>query len=94
MSDLPPRVLHVRVVVGRTLELEFTDGTKRSIDVSPYLWGPIFSKIAADDSEFGRVTVDEQLGTIVWPNGADLDPDVLYGAEEPVSAPDASPRSH
>jgi hypothetical protein len=31
-----------------------------------------------DPAEFARVTVDQQAGTIVWPNGVDLDPDVLY----------------
>jgi Protein of unknown function (DUF2442) len=31
-----------------------------------------------DESFFALVAVDEDLGTIVWPNGADLAPDVLY----------------
>jgi Protein of unknown function (DUF2442) len=32
-----------------------------------------------DATCFAQVRVDPQLGTMVWPNGADLDPDVLYG---------------
>jgi len=47
----------------------------------------VFADIARSDEEFGRVFVDESLGTIAWPNGADLDPDVLYGAEEPMATP-------
>jgi len=29
---------------------------------------------------FNRVAVDREAGTIVWPNGLDLDPDMLYEA--------------
>jgi hypothetical protein len=33
-----------------------------------------------DEKEFAKVRVHPELGTIVWPNGADLDPVVLYAA--------------
>jgi hypothetical protein len=34
---------------------------------------------------FSQVRVDPELGTVVWPNGADLDPDVVYGRLVPKS---------
>jgi ribosomal protein L31E len=37
-----------------------------------------------------EVRVDEELGTIVWSNGADMDPDVLRGEAEAADRPDAS----
>ncbi len=41
-----------------------------------------------DPDFFAQVRVDAEAGTIVWPNGADLDPDVLYeaahGAQKPL----------
>ncbi len=37
-----------------------------------------------DPDYFRRVSVDTELGTVVWPNGYDLDPDVLHGDHEPV----------
>jgi hypothetical protein len=39
----------------------------------------VFAELA-DTSRFREVRVDSELGTIVWPNGADLDPMVLYCA--------------
>ena len=86
MHEIPPRVTGVRVLRGRTVEVVFADDTSRVVDLEPFLWGPVFEQIAADDAAFTQVFVDEQLGTIAWPNGADLDPDVLYGVETPVSA--------
>ena len=84
--NLPPRIASVRIVAGRKVELGFHDDTVRTVDLAPLLWGPIFADIATDDAAFSAVFVDDQLGTIAWPNGADLDPDVLYGAEQPVDA--------
>jgi hypothetical protein len=51
------------------------------------LWGPVFTEIRSDDEVFRAVSVDRELGTIVWPNGADIDPDVLHGDATPVHQP-------
>jgi Protein of unknown function (DUF2442) len=58
--------------------LSFTDGSKRVVDLEPFLRGPIFEEIRASTEAFRKVKVDKELGTITWPNGADIDPDVLY----------------
>lgn len=90
MSEVPPRVRAVRVLTGRTVEVTFRDGTLRCVDLTPLLWGPVFADIAEDDARFGQVRVDEELGTLVWPNGADIDPDVLYGTVDPAPQPGES----
>ena len=41
--------------------------------------GPVFESLK-DEAFFARVAVDHELGTIVWPNGADLAPDVRHEA--------------
>jgi hypothetical protein len=71
----------VRVTKATPLEafnmlLEFEDGTQKQLDLEPYLHGPIFDPVRQDPKFFRQVTI--QGGTIVWPNGADIDPDVLY----------------
>ena len=55
----------------------------RTVDLEPFLFGPAFEQIREDDGAFNAVRVDPEIGTIVWPNGADLDPDVLHGDYEP-----------
>ena len=64
----------------------FADGEVRDVDIEPLLVGPIFAALR-DPDVFAQVEVDEFAETVVWPNGADLDPDVLYGAAEPASGP-------
>jgi hypothetical protein len=66
---------------GFVLRLEFDDGTTRDVDLEDELRGPVFEPLR-DPRLFRQVRVDEELGTIVWPNGADMDPDVLYGSSE------------
>jgi len=60
----------------------FADGEVRDVDIEPILSGPVFAPLR-DAELFRRVTVDETGDTIVWPNGADLDPDVIYGSSPP-----------
>jgi len=44
-------------------------------DIDDLLGGPVFEPIRSDEAMFGRVRV--RRGTIVWPGGIDIDPDVL-----------------
>jgi Protein of unknown function (DUF2442) len=66
------------------LRLGFDDGTVREIDLLAELWGPVFEPLRRDPQLFRQVRVDEELGTIVWPTGADLDRDVLHGDATPA----------
>ncbi len=66
------------------VELEFSTGERRIVDLEPFLHGPIFEPLRRDAKLFRSVRVDEELGTIVWENGADMDPDVLYGTYVPA----------
>ncbi len=61
-----------------TLELTFSDGTAGCVDVASLIrFTGVFEPLA-DARYFARVRVDPELGTVVWPNGADLDPSVLH----------------
>ena len=58
-----------------TLELTFENNETRIFDVKPYLDTGLFTTLK-DEKTFKRVTVS--FDTIAWPNGVDLDPEVLY----------------
>lgn len=66
------------------VRLVFNTGEQKDVDLDPLLRGPIFEPLRHDPALFRAVKVDEELGTIVWPNGADMDPDVLYGSHPPA----------
>jgi hypothetical protein len=55
------------------------NGVQGAVDLAPYFsFRGVFAPLK-DLNYFAQVRVDPELGTITWPNGADLDPDVLYG---------------
>ena len=74
-----PRVQQVRHIAGYRLELTFADGITREIDFEPRIAGRggVFCPLE-DPDFFQQVRVDSEAGTIVWPNGVDFCPDVLY----------------
>ena len=78
------RVQSVEPKEGFKVNIRFTDGSSREVNLSPYLRGPIFEPIRNDPDLFGSMQVEE--GTIAWPNGADIDPDVLYYGLPPAWA--------
>ncbi len=65
------------------LRLTFSDGIVGDIDLAAELWGEMFEPLR-DIAQFNSVSVDPELGTLVWPNGADLDPEGLHDAVRPV----------
>lgn len=79
------RVRSVQCLGGFVVELGFTDGESRRLDLAPYLRGPVFERHRADPAFFGAVRVDAAAGTICWPDGTDLDPDVLRWGLRPAS---------
>lgn len=76
-----PRVTDVRVERAYVVKLSFSDGSEGTVDIGRWIEGRtgVFGALQ-DPALFARVSVDREAGTIVWPNGADLDPDVLYDA--------------
>lgn len=71
-------VTDIEFLHDHVVKLRFADGIEKTIDLDPYLHGPVFATIRDDAAAFTAAKVDPEAGTVVWPNGADLAPDVLY----------------
>ncbi len=79
-------IVEARPLEGYCLYLRFEDDTEGVVDVAQFIrftgvFGPLRGR-----SYFKKVRVNHDLGTICWPNEADLDPVVLYSivVGEPV----------
>jgi len=72
-------IITVRPLSNRQLELTFENGLCAIVEMDRVLknYTGIFAPLL-DENYFQQVKVDTELGTIVWPNGADVCPDVLY----------------
>jgi hypothetical protein len=73
-------LVEVRTLPGHRLAVRFEDGSAGEValtDLVPF--AGVFAPLK-DERRFAEARLDAELGTVVWPNGADLDPDVLYAA--------------
>ncbi|MCU0565871.1 MAG: DUF2442 domain-containing protein [Oculatellaceae cyanobacterium Prado106] len=71
-------IVAVKPLEGYQLWLRFEDDLEGVVDISQIIsFSGIFVRLQ-DRAYFTQVQIHPELGTIFWPNGADLDPDVLY----------------
>ncbi|MBL0702084.1 MAG: DUF2442 domain-containing protein [Desulfosarcina sp.] len=70
-------VVNAKYLENYKIEVSFNNGRKGVADLSDALKGSVFGPLR-NKLKFSSFTVDEELETIVWPNGADLAPEYIY----------------
>lgn len=85
---MAPRIMSAVPLELCVIRVAFADGETRDVHIAPLLDGPVFAALR-DRNEFRCVGVDTQTGAVAWPNGADLDSDVIYGIAPAAGDPAA-----
>ncbi len=71
-------ITEVQALDNYHLQLRFEDGVEGVVDIGGLIrFTGVFAPLK-DQDYFTQVSVNPELGTICWPNNADIDPDVLY----------------
>jgi hypothetical protein len=71
-------VVAVQPLPDHNLRLVFEDGVEGIVNVCELVQFTGVFQPFEDASFFEQVKVNQELGTVSWPNDADLDSDVLY----------------
>jgi len=77
-------VKQVEYISDYKLVLTFEDGGLRLVDLAHELDGEIFEPLK-NVNYFKTVSVNPDLDTIAWDNGADMAPEFLYDISVPIS---------
>ena len=77
------RVVSYEKVAPYTLRVTFEDGSAQVIEFLPILKGDLYGPLR-DEEFFDCVELDDEAHTLVWPNGADFDPAILYSWPERI----------
>lgn len=71
-------LVEARPLGSYRVHLRFEDGVEASLDLGELIrFEGVFAPLR-DLGCFAELRVHPELGSLCWPNGADLDPDVLY----------------
>jgi len=65
------------IVGPYTLRVVFDDGVEQTINLESVLYGEMFGPLR-NLQVFNQVHLDDEVRTLVWPNGADFDPWTLH----------------
>ena len=72
-----PRLTEAKYVRDYILHLRFADGAEGDVDFSQELEGEVFEPLK-EPAFFQSFTVNPEINTVTWPNGADFAPEFLY----------------
>jgi len=73
-----PVISQVEPKPNYRVKLRFDDGQEGEVDIASLVTFTGVFEPLKDPAYFARVMVHQESGTIVWPNGADLDPVILH----------------
>jgi len=79
------RVVGFEKIGPYILLVRFDDGQEQKIDFEPVLVGELYGPLK-DEKMFNQVEIDPEVHTLVWPNGADFDPETLHNWPEYVKS--------
>ena len=73
-----PDVVEVKYLADSRIWLRFDDGLQGELDLSKVIRFDGFFEPLKEKTLFAAVFVNRDMGTICWPNGADLAPELLH----------------
>jgi hypothetical protein len=77
MSHPIYKVVDFEIVGPYTVKVVFDDGSAQVINFLPVLEGELYKPLQ-DMKLFNQLKIDPETHTLVWPNGADFDPETLH----------------
>lgn len=73
-----PLLVNAVPIADYVVRVRFEDGVTGDVDLSYLLdYGGVFEPLR-DPAFFRELQADREIGTIVWPNEADIAPETLY----------------